>query len=53
MAVFTYRGRGSKGELLRGQLEAASSDAASDALIRQGIIPLEIRELLHKPSTSI
>ena len=44
MAVFSYRGRGSKGELLRGQLEAVSSDAASDALIRQGIIPLDIRE---------
>ncbi|MGF1685799.1 type II secretion system F family protein [Photobacterium japonica] len=43
MPVFTYRGRGSKGELLRGQIDAASADAASDNLIRQGIIPLEIR----------
>lgn len=44
MPVFNYRGRGSKGALQRGQIEAATQDAAADLLIRQGIIPLEIRQ---------
>ena len=44
MAVFNYRGRSSQGDIKRGQLEAASQDAAADILMRQGIIPLEIRE---------
>lgn len=44
MAVFNYRGRSSQGDIKRGQLDAASQDAAADILMRQGIIPLEIRE---------
>ncbi|PSW10222.1 type II secretion system F family protein [Photobacterium sanctipauli] len=44
MPQFIYRGRGAQGELQRGQIEAATQDAAADLLIRQGIIPLEIRE---------
>ncbi|PSW09600.1 MSHA biogenesis protein MshG [Photobacterium rosenbergii] len=44
MAVFNYRGRSSQGDIKRGQLEAASQDAAADILMRQGVIPLEIRE---------
>ncbi|KLV06159.1 MSHA biogenesis protein MshG [Photobacterium aquae] len=45
MAVFKYRGRGSKGEIQRGQIEAANEGSAADLLIRQGIIPLEIRRV--------
>ncbi|MCW8330422.1 type II secretion system F family protein [Photobacterium sp. SDRW27] len=44
MPVFNYRGRGQQGQLQRGQIEAASQDAAADLLMRQGIIPLEIRQ---------
>ncbi|MGR5064788.1 type II secretion system F family protein [Photobacterium sp. DNB22_13_2] len=44
MAVFNYRGRSAQGDIKRGQLDAASQDAAADILMRQGIIPLEIRE---------
>ncbi|WP_299019237.1 type II secretion system F family protein [uncultured Photobacterium sp.] len=44
MPVFNYRGRGNQGELQRGQVEAATQEAAADLLIRQGIIPLEIRQ---------
>ena len=44
MPVFNYRGRGNQGELQRGQIEAASQEAAADQLMRQGIIPLEIRQ---------
>ena len=50
MAVFNYRGRSSQGDIKRGQLEAASQDAAADILMRQGIIPLEIREGKAKSS---
>lgn len=44
MPVFNYRGRDNQGALKRGQIEAASQDAAADLLMRQGIIPLEIRQ---------
>ncbi|WP_041394544.1 type II secretion system F family protein [Photobacterium profundum] len=44
MPVFNYRGRGSKGQLQRGQVEAANQEVAADVLMRQGIIPLEIRQ---------
>lgn len=44
MPVFNYRGRAAKGDLQRGKIEAASQDAAIDMLMRQGIIPLEVRE---------
>lgn len=44
MPVFNYRGRDNQGGLKRGQIEAASQDAAADLLMRQGIIPLEIRQ---------
>lgn len=44
MPVFNYRGRGAQGELRRGHIEAASQDAAADLLLRQGIIPLELRQ---------
>ncbi|KJF94351.1 type II secretion system F family protein [Photobacterium angustum] len=44
MAVFSYRGRGEKGQLKQGTIEASNANAAADLLIRQGVIPLEIRE---------
>ncbi|MCQ1057128.1 type II secretion system F family protein [Photobacterium sp. ZSDE20] len=50
MAVFNYRGRSAQGGIKRGQLDAASQDAAADILMRQGIIPLEIREGKAKSS---
>lgn len=50
MAVFNYRGRSAQGGIKRGQLDAASQGAAADILMRQGIIPLEIREGKAKSS---
>lgn len=48
MALFSYRGRGEKGQLQQGTIEASSADSAADLLIRQGVIPLEIRETQAK-----
>ncbi|MDO6544436.1 type II secretion system F family protein [Photobacterium sanguinicancri] len=44
MPIFNYRGRDSQGKMLRGQLDAASQEAAADVLMRQGVIPLDIRQ---------
>ncbi|MEZ8094883.1 type II secretion system F family protein [Photobacterium swingsii] len=44
MPIFNYRGRDSQGKMLRGQLDAASQEAAADILMRQGVIPLDIRQ---------
>ncbi|QUJ67145.1 type II secretion system F family protein [Photobacterium sp. GJ3] len=43
MPVFDYRGRSTQGQLEKGRLEAATEEAAADQLMRQGIIPIEIR----------
>ncbi|MGF1758522.1 type II secretion system F family protein [Photobacterium sagamiensis] len=44
MPVFNYRGRGNQGQMKKGQIEAASQEVAADLLMRQGVIPLEIRQ---------
>ena len=41
---FEFRGRDSAGALQQGALEAASSDAAANELVRRGITPLQIDE---------
>lgn len=51
MKRFNYRGRGAQGTILRGQVEALTQSAATDQLLRQGIIPLEIKLATHhRPS---
>lgn len=42
MATFAYRGRNPSGELISGQLDAASSSAAANRLMEDGIVPLAI-----------
>ena len=42
MPLFNYQGRDSKGELIQGQSESASSHLLAEELIRTGIIPLDI-----------
>lgn len=44
MPGFTYRGRDAGGELVTGQIDAVTSDAAADQLVGQGVTPLEISE---------
>ncbi|WP_434358274.1 type II secretion system F family protein [Parasalinivibrio latis] len=44
MQSFNYRGRNSAGKAVSGSLEAKSEAAAADTLMKQGIIPLELRK---------
>ena len=44
MASYSYQGRNSKGETVKGKVDAPSEEAAAEALFRQGIIPLNIKE---------
>ena len=43
MPVFAYRGRGARGELIVGSLEAADEGAVADQLFRTGVTPVEIK----------
>jgi MSHA biogenesis protein MshG len=43
MALFSYRGRNPRGELVRGRLEGADSGAVADQLFNTGITPIEIK----------
>lgn len=47
MKRFNYRGRSAQGTILRGQVEALTQSVATDQLLRQGIIPLEITLATH------
>lgn len=51
MAVFEFRGRSPKGELVTGQQEAASRDALASHLLSRGITPLDIR--IHNPKPDL
>lgn len=42
MATFVYRGRNTRGESVRGNLEGSDSAAIADQLVRTGITPVEI-----------
>ncbi len=44
MQSYKYRGRNASGKAVSGSLEAKSETAAADALMKQGIIPLEVRK---------
>ena len=42
MSVFSYKGRDTHGELVRGTIEGADSGVVADQLSSNGIIPIEI-----------
>jgi MSHA biogenesis protein MshG len=42
MAVFAYKGRSPRGELVAGQLEGETSDAIAQRLFKSGITPIDI-----------
>jgi MSHA biogenesis protein MshG len=46
MPVFAYRGRGARGELVTGTLEAADQGAVADQLLTTGVTPVDI-QLTH------
>jgi MSHA biogenesis protein MshG len=43
MAVYAYRGRNPRGELVEGRLEGADSGSVADHLVNTGVTPIEIR----------
>src|SRR5215470_14166934 len=43
MPTFSYRAYGGRGEFAQGQVEAASSDAASQLLWAQGLTPFQLQ----------
>ena len=43
MPVFAYRGRGARGELVTGTLEAADQGAVADQLLTTGVTPVDIK----------
>ena len=45
MAVFAYKGRNSRGDLMQGTLDGDDSSAVADHLMNTGITPLEIKEV--------
>lgn len=45
MAVFAYKGRNERGDLMQGTLEGDDSYAIADKMMNIGITPLEIREI--------
>ena len=50
MKMFAYKGRNPKGELVKGKVEAETSDGVAQQLVGQGIIPIEIQEVTNKKS---
>jgi MSHA biogenesis protein MshG len=50
MARFQFKGRGSDGQLLEGEREAASPAALAEQLMDKGVIPLQIRERKEQPN---
>lgn len=42
MAIFHYQGRGVRGDLVRGNIEATSADAVATQLFNSGITPIDI-----------
>ncbi|MFM7274518.1 MAG: type II secretion system F family protein [Gammaproteobacteria bacterium] len=51
MTSYRYRGRGRRGDLLEGALEAASPELVARQLVNSGITPIEIRESREQEST--
>lgn len=43
MPVFAYRGRGARGELVTGTIEAVDQGAVADQLMNTGVTPVDIR----------
>ena len=51
MPLFAYKARNSRGDAIKGEIEAASADALATQLINSGNTPVEIRETQAKTDT--
>ena len=45
MALFQYKARDTRGELIKGELEASNADALAGQLLNSGITPVEIKQI--------
>lgn len=45
MALFQYKARDARGQLVKGELEASNADALAGQLLNSGITPLEIQQV--------
>ena len=52
MPVFAYRGRGARGELVTGTLEAVDQGAVADQLLTTGVTPVDIKLTQAKTADS-
>lgn len=52
MAVFAYRGRNPRGELVQGRLEGADTGAVADHLVNTGITPIDIQVVSSASSSA-
>lgn len=53
MAVYAWRGRNPRGEVVQGQLEALTEDAVVDQLKAIGVAPVQITPVVEKSSASV
>ncbi|UTF61395.1 type II secretion system F family protein [Gilvimarinus sp. DA14] len=51
MAIFEYKGRDARGNLVTGQVEAANADSAANTLAARGVIPTTIDEYRARAKT--
>ena len=48
MAMFQYKARDARGELVKGELEASNADALATQLLNSGVTPLEIKQVVKR-----
>ncbi len=53
MKAFSYRGRNAAGELVSGEVDAASADGVATQLLNRGVTPIAIEEQVDKPSLQL
>jgi MSHA biogenesis protein MshG len=53
MALFAYKGRNARGELVRGVLENSDSGAVADQLLGSGVSPIEIKLTAESPGQNV
>lgn len=50
MALYAYKGRNSQGQLVTGQVNAASADGAVGQMANLGLVPVKVEEIKHEES---
>ncbi|MBL4638127.1 MAG: type II secretion system F family protein, partial [Proteobacteria bacterium] len=53
MPIYEYKGRNPQGEVVKGQLEGASTSEIASHLMNTGITPVDIHELVVKQTDAL